>query len=127
MELQQHEGLKLAEIILLEKILCWSFLGKVTKTEFSERYDNLLYLIFLIFFISYNNVKAWNDFDKIYVLGFKKQGGPKMLLFNLNSKLNHLFLFFCMKLQHHKDLKLPQIIMNCWEKSCLWFFRSQSL
>ena len=53
------------------KNLILSFWSKVTKSEFSEWY---------------------------IVLGFKEQEGPemgpKMLFFNLNSKLNHIFLFF---------------------------------
>ena len=80
------------------KNLILSFWSKVTKSEFSEWYDNLWYRIFLIFFIKLQQYKAENDFDKIFVLGFKEQEGPemgpKMLFFNLNSKLNHIFLFF---------------------------------
>lgn len=63
-----------------------------------------------------------NSFE---VFGPKRaRNGPKMRLFKLFGELRQMFLiFFCVKLQQHKGLKLPKYFFL--EKSCFVVFRAE--
>ena len=46
--------------------------------------------------------------------------GPKKKRFlKFYGKFRHICRIFCMKLQHHKDLKLPQMFLS-WGKTLFW-------
>ena len=46
-------------------------------------------------------------------------GQRKKRFLKFYGKFRHICLIFCMKLQHHKDLKLPQMFLS-WGKTLFW-------
>ena len=65
------------------------------------------------------------DFIFVVMRAKKSLKGSKMTFFKIYGKWVHgIFLFFCTKLLHHKDLQLTQIIF--WNNLAFWFFRSKS-